>query len=78
MVLPRSRAELRVPGQNVREGVQGQGDEAGEKVRVKRLKCSTEEFGFSPELYNHKISLKFGMYSIIHIKLVYCAILAIC
>lgn len=61
MLPPRNREELSIPGKDMREGVEGQGDEAGEKERMKSLKCHTEEFGLSPELYNHKTSLKLGI-----------------
>lgn len=61
MVPARNREELRVSGESGREGVGAQGDAAEEKGRVKSLQWRTEEFGLSPELQSHKISLKLGI-----------------
>lgn len=41
--------------------MQGEGYGAGKKGRVMSLKCYTEEFGLSPQLYSHETSLKFGI-----------------
>lgn len=50
-VPPRNGEELGVPGEDVRERVQGVGGEAEEKGSVKSFKCCPEVFGLSRELY---------------------------
>lgn len=46
-VPPRNGEELGVPGEDVRERVQGVGGEAEEKGSVKSFKCCPEVFGLS-------------------------------